>query len=594
MVKKFEKKIAVFFWLVILAFVSLAARLAYLQIYASEQFVQKAESNRIRMIPMTAPRGFFYDRYGKILVKNRSAFTVSIVPMDLRQTASVVRKLSEILNMSEAEIYAKLKDRSKESFEPVRLKIDVSPETVVMIEERKTELPGVMIETDAIRDYPRGDWASLLFGYVGEINAEELKALKGKDYRIGDIVGKLGLEKSFDSYLKGEDGGRQVEVNAIGHPVRVLGIKPPKRGSDLVLTIDPKLQSAAENAIYTNFGTSKGAAVIVMDPNTGEILAFVSKPGFDPNKFAGGISQADYLSLVKNPLNPFRDRVIQNAYPPGSIYKIITGIAALELGKTNEKELFYDPGYYPPLPRFHCWFHPGHGSINIVDGYAKSCNIVFYTLGERVGIDNLARYQNMFGLGQKTGIELANEEKGLAPSREWRRKAFAGRPEMQVWYRGETLNTAIGQGDHLYTPIQIVRMLSAVVNGGKLLKPFVVKKILNDGKVVKIFEPKAVGKINVSPTTIEIVKKGLRAVVARGTARVVDLPNVEVGGKTGSAEAPGGDSHAWFACFAPLDKPKIAIVVFVEHGGGGGANAAPIARKILEAAFPVVKAKKGK
>lgn len=582
--REIAKRLNILGLVAIFIFCILAAQLVNLQIKNRDKFIKLAEGNRIRLIPILAPRGTFYDRHQKALVASRAASTVSLVPMDLEEPEKVIAKLSVILDMPVEEIKEKIKEQTFRPFDPIRLKKDVAMETLAKIAEQKNDLQGVMIETVPIREYIQGDSGAHLFGYVGEINKKELDKLKDQGYEPGDIIGKVGLEKVYDHYLRGINGGQQVEVNASGKPLNTLGEKKPILGNNLILTIDSKVQAAAEKALdetLQSVSSSRGGGVIAMDPRNGQIIALASRPSFDPNKFAGGISLKDWRELIEDSRHPLKNRVTQSAYPPGSIYKIVTAVAALEEGKVNLDEHFHCTGAYKW--GFHCWKRSGHGNVALVDGMAESCNIVFYTLGERVGAERLADYSRRFGLGEKTGLDLPGEIKGILPSPGWKKEKYH-----QDWYKGETLNMAIGQGYHLYTPIQLAQMLSAVVNGGYVYKPYLVQRITSpEGKIVASFNSELKERLRISPKTLEVVRQDMRAVVERGTAasafRGFPIP---AGGKTGTAQAGvNKEDHAWFATFAPLDNPQLVVVVFVEEGGHGGATSAPIARKVYEAYF---------
>lgn len=584
--KETAKRLSILGLVAIFIFFALTAQLANLQINKRSEFIKLAEGNRIRLIPIMAPRGTFYDRNGEALVASRAANSVSIVPMDLKEPERVIKKLSNILEMPVEEIEQKIKEQTFRPFDPIRLKKDVGPEIMAKIAEQKNDLQGVILETIPIRDYIFGDSGAHLFGYVGEINKKELDKLKEQGYQPGDIVGKVGLEKVYDSYLRGNNGGQQVEVNAAGQPITTLGEKKPIPGNNLNLTIEGKVQEAAEKALdetLQKIPSSKGGGVIAIDPTTGQIIALASRPSFDPNKFSGGISIKDWAALINNPRHPLKNRVTQSAYPPGSIYKIVTAIAALEEGKVNLTETFYCSGHYKW--GFRCWKRTGHGTQTLIDGIANSCNPVFYALAERVGPKRLAEYSKRFGLGQPTGIDLLGEESGILPSPQWKKEKYN-----QEWYKGETLNMAIGQGYHLYTPLQLAQMLSAVVNGGNVYKPYLVEKIVGpNGQIIRTFQPQVKDHIAISPQSLDIVRKGMQQVIERGTAASVfrGFP-IPVGGKTGTAQAGvGKNDHAWFASFAPVDNPKLVVIVFVDEGGHGGSASAPIARRVYEAFFDI-------
>ncbi len=494
----------------------------------------------------------------------------------------------------------KIRAQGYKKYIPVRLKRDVSFETVAKIEEKK--LPGVIIEVQPIRNYIYGYTAAHVFGYLGEISRKELE--KFDNYRVGDFIGKTGLEKVLEPYLKGKDGGKQVEVTATGEFVKVLGEKRALPGHTVYLTIDVEIQKAAENALMgimnklrnnpdpTNrFPNAKEGAVVVMDVNTGEILALVSKPDFDPNLFASGISLKEWEQLNSDPEKPLLNKAIGGSYPPGSIFKMVVACAALEEGVTTpDLEIDTNGGVYWTIAPKKCWYYSkgGHGIVNLVEAIAKSCNIYFYEMGRRLGIDAIEKYARMFQLDKKTGIELPGEKSGSVPSRDYKEKNFKN-PQDKIWYPAETLDAAIGQGFHSYTPLQIAKYVSAIANGGKLYKPFLVKKIVSpEGKVVEKKQPQLVGRLNLKKETLETVKRGMKAVVEPGGTAwwpFRDFP-IQVAGKTGTAQwSILYDNHGWFVSFAPYDNPQIAVIVFIEQAGSGGSTGGPVARAIYEKYF---------
>lgn len=595
---RLDKRFIVITYLVIVVFVLLVSRLAFLQVVKGAEFKEISEKNRIRLLPIIAPRGTFYDRNGEVLVSSRPAYAVSIMHMSEEETEAIIGPLSGILNMPEEEIRETIaqKKATGRVFEPILIKRDVDFDTVTKIKEHGSELSGVIIDVQSIRDYKYGSLGSHLFGYVGEISSAELEKMKDKGYRSGDIIGKIGLESYFDAQIRGEDGGKQVEVDHRGRPISELGVQNPVPGNDLILTIDVNIQRAAEEAMREmrdklisegKFVNAKAGAAVAMDVKTGAILAMASMPDFDPNLFAAGISTQDWKRLSSDPLHVFTNRATRGVYPPASTFKIVTGIAALETGKVQPDTIFNDNGlFYLGSAVFRDWKQGGHGRINFLQGIAQSCNIVFYTLGRNVGIETLAHYARELGLGEKTGFILG-EEQGRVPDPEWKKQYFK-RKQDQVWYPGETVITAIGQGNNLYTILQLATMYSAIANGGSLYVPYVVDKIMApDGKIVKSFQPQLKRKVNVSQRSLEIIRKGLEMVVSPGGTAYrsfADFP-IQVAGKTGTAENSHGDDHGLFAGYAPADDPEIAVAVIIEQGGSGSAAAAPVARKIFEAAF---------
>jgi penicillin-binding protein 2 len=574
--------------LVAMVFVILTSQLVNLQLVHGNHYKQLANDNRIRLIRIMAPRGNFYDRNGIPLVTNRPGFSVSLVPMSGPVKAAEINKLAEILQMPAKAIRSKI-GRQDGSFTPITLKSDVGPDVVTEIEEQHSELPGVDVETQPVRDYIHNDLGAHMFGYVGEISEDELKRKKAEGYKENDIVGKFGLEEVYDKELRGVDGGEQVEVDADGRPVKVLGIKEPVMGDSLVLTIDYRIQRAAEKAMDEQLPylqkvmgnvDAKAAAAVVMNPQTGAILAMVSRPAFNPNLFNGGISEKNWKIINDNPHDPMENRAISGEYPPGSTFKIITSTAAFELKKLSPTEKIYDSGHYMGKQNA---MGESFGWIDYATALAKSDDVYFYHVGQRVGIDNLAKYARMYGLGVRTGIKLPGEASGLVASREYKEKVYH-----EPWYISETLDAAIGQGFQLETPLQMAMVMSEVANGGIRYRPYLVSEILSpDKKVIKRFGPKVIGHVKAAKSTFTLIRNALHDVsLPGGTAGYAfDGFPIPIAAKTGTAQNSHGDDNGLFVVYAPFDHPRIAVAVVVEHGGFGSDSAAPIARKILDAAF---------
>ncbi|WP_378953140.1 penicillin-binding protein 2 [Pelosinus sp. sgz500959] len=590
--KRLNNRLEVLSIVILLVFVSLISRLGYLQVVQGKYYGQKADGNRIRLVPTMAPRGIFFDRNGIALVSNLPGFTVSLLPVSGEIPDEVIVKLADILKINVEEVKSKLKQNSGK-FEPVRIKANIGPDIVTKIEERRSELPGVVIEIQPIRSYVNNELGAHLFGYVSEINDAQLEKSKADGYKTGDIVGKFGLEEVYDRELRGVDGGDQVEVDVTGRPVNVLGKKDTLPGKNLVLTIDYRLQKAAEVAIdeqlqylqtKTEFRNAKAAAAIAMNPKTGEILAMVSRPTFNPNLFAGGISNKDWKAINDNPNHPMDNKAISGEYPPGSTFKIVTGTAALELGKVTAEEKILDTGKHWIIDKGNAEGE-ALGWINFKQALSKSDNVYFYEMGNRLGIDNLEKYARMFGLGAVTGINLPGESDGLVANKRYKEKNYG-----EDWYLSETFDAAIGQGFQLATPLQIAVMLSEIANGGHRYRPYLVSKIAGaNGEVVKTFAPEEVGQISISPSTLTLVRESLRDVALEGGTGAEtfrDFP-VSIAGKTGTAENSHGSDHGWFIAYGPYEDPRIVVVVIVEQGGFGAGSAAPIAKKILEAAFNI-------
>ncbi|WP_270399532.1 penicillin-binding protein 2 [Mitsuokella multacida] len=566
----------------VLVIAVLIGRAAYLQIYQGEYYAGLADGNRIRIVPSMAPRGTFYDRNGELLVTNRPGFSVSLLPLTAPISDDVIDRLSDLLKVPTDEIKTKIAGHS--GFNPIRIKTDVTPDIVSIIEEQKSQYPGVVIEVTPIRDYILKQEGAHTFGYVSEINDTELEKMKDEGYKSGDIIGKFGLEKVYDKELRGENGGQQVEVDVSGKPVQILGRKEPVPGDDLELTIDINLQQAAEKAVdeqLTQIG-AHAAAAVVMNPQTGEILAMVSRPAFDPNLFAHGISSKDWNQLNNNPYYPMDNKTITGEYPPGSTFKIVTGTAALTEGVVTPDEQIFDSGHHWIIPKGNA-DGEALGWLNFRTALAHSDNVYFYEMGNRLGIDRLEKYARMFGLGAKTGIDLPYEATGLVANRRYKEKNF----DDGEWYLSETFDAAIGQGFNLVTPLQAAMVMGEIAADGKRYKPHVVNRIIApDGSVVKDFQPELLSQLDVPEEDIKLVQDGLHDVTKYGTAASSFRGfTVDIAGKTGTAENSQGRDHGWFVAYGPFDNPNIVVAVIVENGGYGSQSAVPIGRKILEAAF---------
>lgn len=579
-VNDFENRLKVIGALIVMIIAVLIGRVGYMQIYKGEYYARRAEGNRIRLIPTMAPRGTFFDRNGENIITNRPGFTVSLLPLTEPVSPAVVERLSALLHVPQKDIQAKI--NAHVGFEPIRIKTDIDPKTLTIIEEQKALFPGVIIEIQAVRDYLYREQAAHLLGYVSEISDEELEAKKDEGYRTGDIVGKFGLERIYDKELRGINGGRQVEVDVTGKPVQVMGQTEAIPGSDLVLTIDWKLQAATEKAVDDQLRLigCQAAAAVVMNPQTGEVLAMVSRPAFNPNLFVHGISEKEWKKINENPYFPLDNKAITGEYPPGSTFKIVTGTAALTEGVVTPTEQIYDSGEY---------MEKGNASgevlgwLDFIGGLAHSDNVYFYILGHRLGIDRLEHYSRMFGLGEKTGINLPYEAEGLVASRAYKEDVLK-----EEWYVSETLDAAIGQGFNLVTPLQAAMITSEIAADGRRYQPYLVQRIVGpDGKTVQTFQPKLLSTLDVPLSVIRLVQEGLRDVTKYGTAAGVFGPSfpVDIAGKTGTAENPHGRDHGWFVAYGPFDNPSIVVAVIVENGGYGSQSSVPIGKKIFEAAF---------
>jgi len=572
----FERRLTVLLAVIGGLLLVLAVRLWQIQIVQGEYFLRLSEENRIRISSIVAPRGLIKDRRGRPVILNRPAFTVYLLPTELRNPEQVIAEVAGKLGMTTADVAARLAVAARERpFDPVLLRRDVPKEAVAALEENREDLPGVLVQVEPVRDYLHGTLAAHLLGYLGEIDDRDLAALRQQGYEAGELIGKDGVERIYDRYLKGRNGQIQDEVDAEGRPLRVLATVPPSPGNTVVLGIDLDVQQAAEDALGSRVG-----AVVAMDPNDGTIVALASHPAFDPNLFAIGITGSAWTRLLHDPLQPLLDRATQGGYPMGSVFKIVTATAALELGLVQPQTRFYCPGFYTLGNRiFHD--HEAHGDLTFLEGIAQSCNVVFWTLARPVGPDQLARFARTYGLGQTTGIDLVQESAGIIPDPQWKLRVWK-----EPWYPGDTLNTAVGQGFTLATPIQVARLVAAVANGGRLVTPHIATEVASpQGQVLLRVAPPAAGTIPVSPRTLAVLQSGLVAVVTHGTAASIQIPGLAVAGKTGTAENPHGRPHAWFAGYAPAATPQLVVVALVENAGYGAEFAGPIVRRVLQVAF---------
>jgi penicillin-binding protein 2 len=560
----------------------LIGRAGYLQVYDGELYARLAEGNRIRIIPAEAARGTFYDRNGELLVTNRPGFTVSLLPLTEPISPEVIARVSALIHVPVEEIQKKIDAHI--GFDPIRIKNDVLPDIVSIIEEQKDSYPGVVVEVLPVRDYIFGEYAAHVFGYVSEINEEELERRKGEGYKSGDIIGKFGLERVYDKEVRGIKGGEQVEVDVSGRPVQILGRQSPIPGNDLVLTIDSHIQEAAERAVDDQLAAvhAHAAAAVVMNPQTGEILAMVSRPAFNPNLFAGGISTVNWNILNNNPYHPMDNKAITGEYPPGSTFKIVTGTAALAEHKVTAQEKIFDSGRHWIIPKTNAGGE-ALGWIDFEQAMAHSDNVYFYEMGNRLGVDTLERYARLFGLGTRTGIDLPYEAEGLVPNRKYKADNY----EDGEWYLSETFDAAIGQGFNLVTPLQAAMVVSEIAANGQRYRPHLVQRIVDvNGNTVREIKPELLSTLEVDPSVIHHVQEGLHSVtkLGTGTELFAGFP-VDIAGKTGTAENSQGRDHSWFVAYGPYKNPNVVVAVIVEQGGFGSVAAGPIARRILEAAF---------
>jgi len=554
-------------------FVLACLGLFYVQILRYPYYSKLSQNNSIRIIPINGPRGNILDRNGKVLVTSRLSFDIVIVYNELRDKPRLINLLKDVVGMSGADIAKSLEKASSRAYAPFAIAEDIDKEKAIRFDEESLGLNGVTLETRSRRNYIYKNMGSHVFGYLSEITEDELEDLKDSGYRMRDLIGRSGLEKYYESYLKGTDGGTQIEVDSMGRQTRVLGVKEPICGKDLRLTVDLDLQSIADKLLGSHAG-----AIVAINPATGEVLALASHPSFDPNVFVRPNNSNERLRLLRDRKGrPMSNRAISGLYAPGSVFKIVTSSAALESGRVKNSSYFTCTGSYKFGRRsFNCWKEEGHGPQNIYSGLMNSCNVYFYNIGRLAGVDALESYAKLFGYGKLTGIDLPDEVKGLAPGRSWK-KLY----RKDSWYEGETLNYSIGQGYLMVTPIQVACMTAVIANKGMATKPFVVKQI---GPSPVTHE--GLRSVSLRAQTTDDIRRGMYEVVNNefGTGKRAKAEGIVAAGKTGTAQNPQGRTHAWFTGFAPFDDPRICVVVFLEHGGKGGVEPAGIARQIFEEA----------
>jgi len=581
-----------------LALAIIIVRLWYLQVIQGEKYRLKSENNRLRTVYIAPPRGKILDRNGEVLVSNRPAFNIELVPEDARSPRETARMVASITGQAPEAVLQRMSDTSRRRrFEPRVLLSDVTRDIVAMVAARRFELPGVVINVEPARDYLNRDFAAHVLGYIREVTAEQLKAVEFARYRLGDMVGQFGIEARYENLLQGERGVANVIVDAAGNRLGESRFQEEQAGNDVTLTIDAKTQRAADKALEGVDG-----ALIALDVNSGEVIALSSSPRFDPNEFTRDIPSARWVELMTGGARPLTNRVLQGAYPPGSVFKLVVAAAALSEGIIGPEERINCPGFLNfGGRRFGCHKKTGHGSVNLREALVQSCDVWFYTVGNRLDVDRIHDYALRFGLGVVSGLGLAEESKGIVPSRAWKEQYFKD-PEQKRWFPGETLSVAIGQGAVTSTPIQMARATAALVNGGFLVPPHLVRRVTSrSGVVLEEHDPASVEKnsIGIEPKILKIVTEALIGVVndARGTGHRAKLPssfNVTVGGKTGTSQVVSGqfhrvgtkfDDHAWFVGFAPAENPEIVVAALAEHAGHGGAAAAPLVRQVMEAYF---------
>ncbi len=553
-----------------ISFLILFFDLFYLQIIRWPLYHALSKKNHIRLVPLDGLRGTIYDRNGLPLVENRLSFDVVVLPQEIGDEGKTFARVARVLGTSKENIEAIEKKEYQAPFAPVTIARDIDKEKAFILEEMKQDIPGILVQSKSLRWYRYDERGSHIIGYLSLINREELERLRDYGYTFRDLVGRSGAERIYDRYLKGEGGGMQLEVDAVGRLIKTLGTKLPRKGRDITLTVDAKLQSRVSGLLSGDKG-----AIVIMDPNNGEILAMSSSPSFDPNLFIDPNKNEVATDLLKSSSRPMINRAINGQYPPGSTFKIIVAAAGLNTKKINENTTFNCTGkFLVGNIEFDCWKEGGHGPQNLREALIHSCNVYFYNLGRKLGPDILAEYAHKFGLGRPTGIDLVSEGKGFVPTVWWKKTA-----KHENWYEGETVNYSIGQGYLSVTPLQMAEAISIFATEGNIPRPHLIKKLGNS----EIIAPK-IKTINIPKDEIRIIKGALRQVVDSdtGTGQRARVEGVKLAAKTGTAQNPRGEPHAWFVGYAPADNPRIAFAVLVEHGGKGGVIAADLSKQILE------------
>lgn len=599
-VQLFRRRLSVAGVVVFILFACLLSRFIWLQVYKHKDYVAQAEDNRISIVPIVPNRGLILDRNGVVLARNFSAYTLEITPSKIHGSLEkVIDDLARIVDIQprDRKRFKKLREESRNlASTPIRVRL--TDEEVARFTARRYLFPGVDIQARLFRQYPLGEVASHVIGYIGRINQREAARIDDSDdaanYKGTDHIGKEGLERSYEEKLHGKTGYEEVEVSAGGRPVRVLSRTPAVSGDNLILSIDIELQKVVEQA----FGDRRGA-LIAIEPDTGDVLAYVSMPNFDPNLFIEGIDQQSWDALNNSPDFPLLNRPLSGTYPPGSTYKPFMALAALELNKRKPGDAINDPGYFVlGNHRFRDDKPGGHGVVDMYKSIVESCDTYYYQLANDLGVDAIHDFMVPFGFGEKTGIDLMYESSGVLPSTEWKRKAYRT-PEQKRWYAGETISIGIGQGYNSFTPLQIAHAVATLANNGVVMKPHLVK-IIEDATTHKhtLTVPKESYRIPLKQANIDIIKNAMIGVTKEGTgARAFANAAYVSGGKTGTAQVIAIKKnekydaskmhdrhldHALYTAFAPADHPRIALAVIVENGGFGAASAAPIARKALD------------
>jgi penicillin-binding protein 2 len=578
--------------IVLCLFGLLFLRLWYLQLLQGEEMEQRSEHNRIRLQDLPPWRGMILDHQGQVLVANRPSYELVVVLEDVGDIPLLAGRLAQLLNLDRQQLRVQLQNGKRAGLHQVRIRTDLSWDEMARVQTFQPELPGAFIQIQPKREYRQKGMACHTLGYLGEINEAQLKSGKFSNYKMGDYLGKCGVELAWEKYLRGRRGYRRIEVDAYGRELGQLASVFPTPGANIYITLDSRMQQEAEACLEGRQG-----AIVALDPRNGRVLALASSPTFSPEAFERGLTTEEWQKINHDQSHPLENRAVKGQYPPGSTFKIVMAVAGLEEKVITPETIFSCNGTMPCGNHvFHCWRKGGHGAVNLHRALVQSCDIYFYNVGLHLGIDRIAKWSKRFGLGAPTGLDLDKEMLGLVASTAWKKARFH-----QPWHQGETFSVSIGQGYNLATPIQMVRVVAAVANGGIVYKPYLVEKIESPaGDILYQARPTVQSRLEASPATLEAVGRALVGVVneSQGTAKSARLAHIQVAGKTGTAQVIAIDrdnpkkkqhrqqeDHAWFVAYAPAADPRVAVAVVVEHGGHGGSAAAPLARRVIATAM---------
>jgi penicillin-binding protein 2 len=577
--------------IVLCLFGVLFIRLWQLQLVEGEGHRERSEHNRIRRQDLPPWRGMILGRQGQVLVANRPSYDLLVVPEDVADTRLLARRLGTLLRQDPNQLLGQLEGARLGGTNSLRLRSDLSWEEMALIETYQPELPGVSIQVSPKREYRLRGLAAHILGYLGEISEAQLKSDKFANYKIGDYVGRCGIELAWERYLRGQRGHRRIEVDAYGREFGQLDSVFPTPGANVYLTLDSRLQQEAETCLEGKVG-----AIVALDPRSGRILAMASSPTYSQEAFERGLTSQEWQRLSSHRDHPLENRALNGQYPPGSTFKIVMALAGLEERVITPQTVISCSGALPFGNHvFHCWNKRGHGGMNLHSALVNSCDVYFYTVGRRLGIERIAKWSRRFGLGAPSGLQIDREMSGLVASPAWKLARFG-----QPWQEGDTLSVAIGQGYNLTTPLQMAQVMATIANGGNVFTPQLVERVESPASEVLFqAQPTLRHRLEARPANVALVQKALFGVVDVGTGRAARLTHIKVAGKTGTSQvvslerekkagrgAVRFQNHAWFVAYAPVEDPQIAVAVIVEHGGGGGAVAAPLARRILNVAFP--------